>query len=153
MSKKKERKPCVMCGSEPYRAGYTYCSNSCQREFEYQQYIQQWRAGEIRGLSSIGLVTNPIKRFLREKYDNKCCLCGWARINLKTGKVPLVADHIDGNWRNNIEENLRLICPNCDALTPTFAGANKGNGRPARAVSRRALEGKELIKLARKKRI
>ncbi len=101
----------------------------------------------------MGIVTNQIKRFLREKFNNKCHLCDWSEVNLKTKVVPLVADHIDGNWRNNTEANLRLICPNCDALNPTFAGSNKGNGRPFRAPSKRAQEAKELARLAREKRI
>lgn len=46
-----------------------------------------------------------------------------------TGKVPVVADHIDGDWQNNRPENLRLLCPNCDSLQPTYGGLNKGNGR------------------------
>jgi hypothetical protein len=59
-------------------------------------------------------------------------------MNPKTGIVPLVADHIDGNWRNNHEGNLRLVCPNCDALSPTFAALNRGNGRKNRMPSKRA---------------
>lgn len=98
----------------------------------------------MTGLNSIGLVSDFVKKYLRKKYDNKCCICGWSEINLKTRVVPLVADHIDGNWRNNTEENLRLVCPNCDALSPTYAGSNKGNGRPLRAPSKRAQEGKLL---------
>lgn len=65
-------------------------------------------------------------------------------MNPKTKEVPLVADHTDGNWRNNKEENLRLVCPNCDALSPTYAGSNKGNGRPSRAKSKRAQEARSL---------
>ena len=71
-------------------------------------------------------------------------------MNLKTGLVPLVADHIDGNWRNNVENNLRLLCPNCDSLTPTYAGSNRGNGRKARILSNRAKEGREFITGVRK---
>ena len=29
----------------------------------------------------------------------------------------------------NKEENLTLLCPNCHSLTPTYRGANKGNGK------------------------
>ena len=87
-----------------------------------------------------------IKRYLREKFENKCCLCGWSQRNQKTGQIPLVADHIDGNWRNNAEANLRLLCPNCDAIGPTFAGLNRGNGRKNRVISVRAKEGRILVK-------
>ena len=153
MNPKKPRTPCLNCGKEPYRSFYKYCSNTCQGEFQYELYVKQWRAGEKSGLSNLGLVTPPIKRYLRGKFNNKCCQCGWAEINPRTGEVPLVADHIDGNWRNNTEENLRLLCPNCDALTPTFSALNKGNGRPNRAISKRSLEAKELSALARKKRM
>lgn len=150
---KKSRTPCLVCGKEPYRSSYKYCSNACQFEFQYQRYIAEWRSGQRSGLSTGGLATKPIKRYLREKFGNKCSQCDWSRVNPKTGEIPLVADHIDGNWRNNHEANLRLLCPNCDSLTPTFAGANKGNGRPFRAVSKRAQEGKHLASLARKRRI
>ncbi len=92
----------------------------------------------------MGLVSAYIKKYLRRKFENKCCLCGWSEINQKTGMVPLVADHIDGSWQNNTEENLRLICPNCDSLTPTYAGLNKGNGRKDRVLSKRAKEGRLL---------
>ncbi|MEK7147864.1 MAG: HNH endonuclease, partial [Patescibacteria group bacterium] len=83
---------------------------------------------------------------LREKFGDKCCLCGWSKVNQKTGKVPLVADHIDGNWRNNSESNLRLICPNCDALLPTFSALNKGRGRNNRIYDNRAKEAGEFVK-------
>lgn len=92
----------------------------------------------------MGLVSDSIKRYLREKYNNKCCLCGWFKINPKTGVAPLVADHIDGNWQNNSEGNLHLICPNCDALSPTYAGSNRGNGRKNRAMSNRTITARVL---------
>lgn len=134
------REKCINCGIETKRARYKYCNNACQLEYQHKTYIEDWRSGKKSGLQSNGVVSTAIKKFLRIKYDDKCCLCGWCEVNPVTGKVPLVADHIDGNWRNNTEDNLRLICPNCDSLSPTYAALNKGNGRNDRARSKRAQE-------------
>lgn len=142
MNPKKPRPKCPICGKEPARSFYKYCSNACQHEHQYLAYITRWKRGEEIGLNSIGLVSDSIKRYLRRKYKNKCSLCGWSKVNPRTGVVPLVADHIDGNWQNNSEENLRLVCPNCDALSPTFAALNKGRGRTNRAPSKRAADAK-----------
>lgn len=135
---RKPRNNCLNCGKEPSRPGYKYCSNRCQIDFQYALYIKKWKEGEVSGLQNgLGIVSSHIKRYLRRKYNNKCCLCGWKEINIYSGLVPLVADHIDGDWQNNIESNLRLICPNCDALTETYAGLNRGKGRIGRVLSLR----------------
>lgn len=64
-------------------------------------------------------------RLLREGvFTRKCCCC-----NLSTWQeqpIPLELDHIDGNKNNNNLSNLRLLCPNCHALTPTYRGKNIG---------------------------
>lgn len=147
---KKIRPKCPICGEEPARSFYKYCSNTCQQQFQRQSYIEKWRAGKETGLITLGVVSQQVKKYLREKYGNKCCLCGWTQINPKTGIVPLVADHIDGNWRNNCEDNLRLLCPNCDSLTPTYSALNKGNGRPGRKISKRIIEGRVLMRASKK---
>ena len=142
---KKPRRRCLNCNKETSRAGYKYCNNVCQMEHQYRSYIERWRVGEVSGLQGLGIVSKHIKRYLREKFRNKCCLCDWAEVNQRTGQVPLVADHIDGDWHNNIEGNLRLLCPNCDSLTLTYAGLNRGGGRKGRVLSKRAREGRRLI--------
>lgn len=38
--------------------------------------------------------------------------------------IPLELEHVDGNRRNNTRENLKLLCPNCHALTNTWRGRN-----------------------------
>jgi hypothetical protein len=38
--------------------------------------------------------------------------------------MPLELDHVDGDKTNNQLDNLRMICPNCHALTPTYRGKN-----------------------------
>ena len=142
---KKIKNNCLVCKKETARARYKYCSNACQQEYQYRQYIKKWKIGEEIGLQSIGVVSRHIKRYLRDKFGNKCCLCGWSQVNQKSYIVPLVADHVDGNWRNNTEKNLRLVCPNCDALSPTYAALNKGRGRKNRTVSNRAKEAHRIV--------
>jgi HNH endonuclease len=43
--------------------------------------------------------------------------------------LPLEVDHVDGDWRNNLPANLRLLCPNCHSATDTYRGRNKGRTR------------------------
>ena len=142
MSRRKIRIRCLLCSKEGERWNAKYCSNACQREFEFRENVQRWKNGEQSGLQGLGIVSAYIKHYLRIKFHDRCCLCGSAQVNPKTGKVPLVADHVDGNWKNNIESNLRLVCPNCDSLSPTYAGLNRGNGRKNRVISKRAREGR-----------
>lgn len=40
--------------------------------------------------------------------------------------IPLELDHIDGDRTNNLIDNLRVLCPNCHALTDTYRGKNIG---------------------------
>jgi hypothetical protein len=48
----------------------------------------------------------------------KCVECG--NIGEWLGKsLTLEIDHIDGDWRNNLEANLRYLCPNCHAVQET----------------------------------
>ena len=98
----------------------------------YVTYIMKWKAGLVDGMCGKCNISKHIIRYLREKYDNKCCECGWHEVNPYTKKVPLDVEHIDGNYRNNKEENLKLLCPNCHSLTPTYKGANRGKGRKER---------------------
>lgn len=138
-NKKIERK-CPVCKSSIVGSNRTYCSKQCWKnklKTKTNQYIQDWKNGKISGLNSNGVVTPQIKQYLRDKFGDKCCICGWNEINPVTKKSPLIADHIDGNWENNVEDNLRLLCPNCESLQPTHGGSNRGNGRGYTKVVKR----------------
>lgn len=119
-----------------------FCNHQCSSKFKYEEFIQKWRAGDTSKAGTCdGLcISNYIRRYLFEKYDNKCGKCGWAKINPTTGKIPLVVNHINGDSTHNEESNLELICPCCDSLTPTYMGLNKGKGREARRKKRQTAQ-------------
>lgn len=126
---------CKCCGKELIgreKRNNIYCDVRCQMEFQYQQYIQKWKSGEDNGLKGEYQISKHIRKYLFRKYNNKCSRCGWGEINPYTNNIPLEVEHIDGNFMNNNEENLTLLCPNCHSLTSTYKGANAGKGRQAR---------------------
>ena len=120
---------CLNCEKETKNP--KYCSMDCQflyRNREKGIQIEQ------------GLVKDPrtLKRWLKEHYGWKCSICGieeW-----REQEAPLILDHIDGNSENCYPSNIRFVCPNCDALLPTYKARNKGNGRYSRR--QRYAEGK-----------
>lgn len=64
------------------------------------------------------------KRCLAEGIlENKCAECGQLP-EWQNKKLVLVLDHINGVHNDNRIENLRLLCPNCNSQTDTFAGKN-----------------------------
>lgn len=125
-------KTCLHCG-KPIDSRHKFCDNHCQNEYRYTQYIKRWKDGLETGLKGEYGISRYITRYLFEKYDGKCSRCGWHEENPYTHKVPLEVEHIDGNYKNNDESNLDLICPNCHSLTATYKGANKGYGRKERS--------------------
>lgn len=118
---------CSYCSKTLSKTKRYYCDGVCKSKHT----IQKWKNGEISGSVESG-VSSWVRRYLFEKYDSKCVSCGWCSVNPASGKIPLEVEHIDGDYRNNDEGNLTLLCPNCHSLTPTYRALNCGNGRANR---------------------
>ena len=129
---------CLNCNKELTGRQTKYCNNKCQQEFQYKQYIERWQQGLENGLKGQFGISNYIKHYLFEKNNYKCEKCGWGDINPYSGTLPLEIHHKDGDYRNNQENNLELLCPNCHSLTDTYKGANsKGREDRENYVSRK----------------
>lgn len=61
-----------------------------------------------------------LKEGLKEYVCEGCSLVEWMGV-----PIPLETDHVNGINTDNRLENLRLLCPNCHALTETWRGRNK----------------------------
>ena len=62
----------------------------------------------------------------------ECCgLTHWQGL-----PIPLELHHINGNNRDNRLKNLKLLCPNCHAMTDSYRGRNKRSIFPARLGAR-----------------
>lgn len=104
---------CGGCGKETTNP--KYCSLVCQRTEHRAKLI------------AAGVASAQVIRTFLLKLNPTCACCRLATWLDKP--IPLELDHIDGNANNQAMENLRLLCPNCHAQTPTYKGKNKGKGR------------------------
>jgi hypothetical protein len=119
---------CKNCSKEikNNRGTRQYCDGFCRGDFEKGQKFELIKKGNI------SLDSSWYKRYLIQRDGEQCMDCGWSEKNKFSNTVPIELEHIDGNSENNKLDNLKLLCPNCHSLTPTYKALNKGNGRHMR---------------------
>lgn len=121
--KRKSNRHCLMCNKKLIGNQQKYCSNECRSIFRQEKTKTSIESG-----FKLNVLT--IKKYLIEERTHQCESC---KLTEWLGQIiPIEMDHIDGQSENNSLSNLRLICPNCHALTPTYKNKNKGNGRHKR---------------------
>lgn len=136
--KKTSSETCRNCDTSLSNKYSLYCSLKCSAAFRSNERLQRWLNGDpsvIPGSSS----AEPIRSFLLKEQGGLCAICpqntSWNGLSL-----TFVLDHVDGDSTNNLRDNLRMVCPNCDSQLPTFKSRNRGNGRHFRRT--RYAEGK-----------
>ncbi len=67
---------------------------------------------------------------LKEKKCENCGNTEWLG-----QPIPLELDHVNGDKRDNSIENLRILCPNCHAMTETYRGKKLAKCRDETAPS------------------
>lgn len=98
---------------------------------------QGWAAGRTLSRLSLDEILVRGKKFdgprLAQRLIDAGLLvrqCAMCLLTQWLGKpIPLELDHINGEHDDNRLENLRLLCPTCHALTPTYRGRNVGRRR------------------------
>jgi hypothetical protein len=122
--KRKPVKQCLVCDNFVKQHGKTFCSQSCSAKHVSVSHHANIELGLVSDRSTL-------KKYLKyHNTDCRCMMCG--NTEWLEQPIPLELDHIDGDASNNLPINLRLICPNCHALTPTWKGRNRGSGRKTR---------------------
>ena len=127
---------CLRCGSAIKRLApitAKYCSKTCGAKHRSESYIGRWLLGEESGGHASGGLKAFVRTWLIEEAGHRCTSSscstpgGWGIPNPKTGKPILAIEHLDGNWKNNIRTNLKVLCYNCHTLSETFGSLNAGS--------------------------
>lgn len=134
-----DNKYCLNCGKQlngPKKwANNKYCCQQCQKDHEYNQRIDSWKRGEDIGYNGKGKQLKLyIRRYILNKFNNCCEVCGFSDINPFSGLSILQVHHIDGDCTNNKEENLQLLCPNCHAKTENYCRLNNESKRKKKVI-------------------
>lgn len=126
-------KDCKECGisfKPKYGSKGLFCSAKCSADNRYTEYINRWLDGKEAGCGGKTLdLSHYIIRFLRTTRGSACEECGWDKLHPVDNRPLTEIDHTDGDASNCRPENLKILCPNCHAMTPTFRARNKNSAR------------------------
>ena len=119
---------CLHCGNKLGRHQYKFCSKECFYEYKKSENIRLWQEGELSGVKGKG-TSDFIRNYMLKKANYKCEKCGWGEKNPYSSLIPLELHHKDGDYTNNQEDNLEILCPNCHSLTENYKSLNPNSTR------------------------
>lgn len=90
---------------------YNFGGEGAGKKLELQEILEGKHPQYPTSKLSKRLVIEGFKEYRCEK----CGISEWCG-----DPISLELDHIDGNGKNHLLSNLRLLCPNCHSQTPTF---------------------------------
>ena len=103
----------------PAKEQYARLSNDTKNKMNWNKgnFTADFNYGGIGSHKAVLLIE-------RGHRCEECKLTSW-----NEQLIPLELEHSDGDNRNNTRENLKLLCCNCHALTPTWRGRNINSGK------------------------
>lgn len=119
---------CKRCNKKIYSQNQTGYCYDCLVEVRRQETLKKWKETGDTGCGVSTTLRNCIRDYIFQKQNEKCAICNLeARWNGK--ELHFILDHIDGDASNDFEDNLRLVCPNCDSQLDTYKSRNKNSAR------------------------
>lgn len=111
---------CVFCKtdvvsrSRSKKKKQIYCNRSCRDKHEFECVtLPRFFEGLIN-------FSGTLKSILIKLNGEVCAECNQSSI-FRGKRLVLQLDHIDGDNKNNLPSNLRLLCPNCHSQTETYS--------------------------------
>ena len=117
--KKNRVEKCIICGKETTDRRRMFCEPNGKCDAIYT-FAQKRDLGKIAKRETV-------RRYLLFTREHLCARCG--NTEWLGNEIPIETHHKDGNYKNNEEQNLELLCPNCHSVTDNYRGKNRGNGR------------------------
>lgn len=123
---------CRYCGKGLSPKAKGDCCLKCYKKPLAEERYIEWLATGDLGIAVGTTLRGHLRTLIQEHYGNECNICGMKPM-WRGKELVLILDHIDGDASNNVESNLRFVCPNCDSQLSTYKSKNRNSARSHRS--------------------